>query len=84
MTHVLILSLTFPPDNVSTAHLMGEMASDLVSRGHQVTVLTTRPHFNRDATAEEIQPSTPFWWQIRRVATSVEKQESWLDRRNPP
>jgi colanic acid biosynthesis glycosyl transferase WcaI len=64
MTHVLILSLTFPPDNVSTAHLMGELASDLVSRGQQVTVLTTRPHFNRDATAEEIQPITPFWWKI--------------------
>ena len=61
MIHVLILSLTFPPDNVSTAHLMGELASDLVDRDHKVTVLTTRPHFNRDTAAEDAQPIKSIW-----------------------
>lgn len=61
MTHLLLLSLTFPPDNVSTAHLMGELTSDLVAQGHQVTVLTTTPHYNRDYLAEELQPIRPFW-----------------------
>jgi len=64
MTHVLLLSLTFPPDNVSTAHLMGELASDLVARGHEVTVLTTRPHFNRDQAAEDAQPIRSIWGRL--------------------
>ncbi len=61
MTHLLLISLAFPPDNVSTAHLMGELASDFVSRGHRVTVLTTMPHFNRDSAAEDAQPIRRFW-----------------------
>ena len=61
MTHLLLLSLTFSPDNVSTAHLMGELSSDLVAKGHRVTVLTTMPHYNRDASAEEAQPIRSFW-----------------------
>ena len=66
MTHLLLLSLTFPPDNVSTAHLMGELSSDLVAQGHQVTVLTTMPHYNRDRTAEEAQPIRSFWGPLLR------------------
>ena len=61
MTHLLVLSLTFPPDNVSTAHLMGELASDMVAQGHSVTVLTTMPHYNRDRVAEQGQPIRSFW-----------------------
>ena len=61
MTHVLILSLDFPPDNVSTGHLMGDLASDLVERDHKVTVITTRPHARRDAVAEETQPLRRIW-----------------------
>lgn len=61
MTHVLILSLDFPPDNVSTGHLMGDLASDLVERGHKVTVITTKPHARRDPVAEEAQPLHRLW-----------------------
>ena len=35
---------------------MGELAVDLQAKGHQVTVLTTTPHFNRDPEAELRQP----------------------------
>ena len=66
MTHLLLLSLTYPPDNVSTAHLMGELSSDLVGAGHQVTVLTTMPHYNRDRSAEESQPIRSFWGPLLR------------------
>ncbi|MBT3943521.1 MAG: glycosyltransferase family 4 protein [Chloroflexi bacterium] len=66
MTHLLILSLIFPPDNVSTAHLMGELSGDLVARGDKVTVLTTMPHFNRDESAEKDQPIRPFWGPFLR------------------
>ena len=31
MAEVLLLSLVFPPDSVSTAQIMGELAVDLVS-----------------------------------------------------
>lgn len=42
--HVLIFSVVFPPDNVSTAHLVGFLADDLTAAGHRVTVITTTPH----------------------------------------
>jgi colanic acid biosynthesis glycosyl transferase WcaI len=61
MSRVLVLSLLFPPDNVSTAHIMGDLALDLKSSGHDVTVITATPHYNRDAEAERAQP-------LRRVA----------------
>ena len=55
MSNVLILSLFFPPDNVSTAHIMGDLASDLHGFGHHVRVITATPHYNRDHIAEERQ-----------------------------
>jgi colanic acid biosynthesis glycosyl transferase WcaI len=59
MAHVVILSLVFPPDNVSTAHIMAGIASDLQRGGHQVRVVTTTPHYHRDARAEKKQPLRP-------------------------
>lgn len=46
MSKVLLHSLVFSPDGVSTAYLMTELALELKRLGHQVTVLTTTPHFN--------------------------------------
>ena len=37
---VLILSLTFPPDGVATAHIMGELAADLRAAGKHITIET--------------------------------------------
>lgn len=51
-----MISLTFPPDGVSTAHLMGELAADLRAAGHDIVVLTTTPHYNKDETARSSQP----------------------------
>lgn len=51
--HALILSLLFPPDRVSTAHVMGDLAADLVSAGYRVTVVTTTPHYNPAEGGEE-------------------------------
>lgn len=62
--NVLILSLVFPPDSVSTAEIMGDLARDLHASGHAVTVLTTTPHYNRDAEAERRQPMAPFWGSL--------------------
>lgn len=58
---VLILTLVFPPDSVSTARLVGDLASDLAADGCRVTVLTTAPHYNRDREAEARQPLRTRW-----------------------
>ena len=61
MARVLLLSLVFAPDGVSTAQLMSEVAVDLHRAGHRVSVVTTQPHYNRDAVAEAAQPLTRMW-----------------------
>ena len=64
VVNIQILTLVFPPDNVSTAQIMGDLALDLHSRGHSVTVLTTAPHYNRDPEAELKQPLRNYWGHI--------------------
>ena len=66
MANVLILSLVFPPDSVSTAQIMGELGVDLQAKGHKVIVLTTTPHFNRDPEAELRQPIRNLWGPVLR------------------
>lgn len=61
MARVLVVSLVFPPDGVSTAVIMGELSADLHRAGHDVTVVTTVPHYNRDERAEARQPLTRHW-----------------------
>jgi glycosyltransferase involved in cell wall biosynthesis len=46
LARVLLHTLVFAPDGVSTAYLMTDLARQLQARGHQVTVLTTTPHYN--------------------------------------
>ena len=53
---ITVLSLVFSPDNVSTAQIWAGIAEDLKSYGHEVRVITTTPHFHRDASMEEKQP----------------------------
>jgi len=61
MAHILVLTLVFPPDGVSTAVILGELSADLKAAGHDVTVVTTVPHYNRDAQAEARQPLVRMW-----------------------
>ena len=46
MASILMLSLVFGPDTVSTANMMTDIAHGLCACGHKVTVLTTMPHYN--------------------------------------
>lgn len=41
-----MLTLVYGPDTVSTASMMTDVAEGLQSAGHEVTVLTTVPHYN--------------------------------------
>jgi colanic acid biosynthesis glycosyl transferase WcaI len=61
VAHILVLSLVFPPDGVSTAVILGELSADLKKAGHDVTVVTTVPHYNRDREAEARQQLTQVW-----------------------
>ncbi|MEO5823155.1 MAG: glycosyltransferase family 4 protein [Vicinamibacteraceae bacterium] len=64
MAHVLVLTLVFPPDAVSTAQIVGEMAIDLHALGHQVSVVTTTPHYNHDPDLLARQPLQPWWGRL--------------------
>jgi colanic acid biosynthesis glycosyl transferase WcaI len=66
VARVLILSLLFPPDRVSTAEIMGDLAVDLRVRGHDVSVVTTAPHYNPSSEAIRRQPLRPEWGALLR------------------
>lgn len=46
LKRILIHSIVFSPDGVSTAYLYNDIALGLVDSGFDVTVLTTTPHYN--------------------------------------
>lgn len=46
MSKVLIHSLVFSPDGVSTAYLYNDIAKQFKAVGYDVSVLTTTPHYN--------------------------------------
>ena len=58
---VLIHSLVFNPDGVSTAYLYGDIATSLKRDGFDVVVLTTTPHYNKVASQIDKQPLS---WKI--------------------
>lgn len=46
MPHILIHSLVFSPDGVSTAYLYNDIALKFKESGYKVTVITSTPHYN--------------------------------------
>jgi colanic acid biosynthesis glycosyl transferase WcaI len=56
MARILLLTLVFPPDSVSTAVLLGELSKELKTLGNDITVLTTTPHYNEEPEARRLQP----------------------------
>lgn len=69
MARILVLSLVFAPDGVSTSLIVSELAEDLVLHGHQVTVLTTEPHYNLDPEARAKQLLRRRWWGLFYTST---------------
>lgn len=69
MSRVLFLSLVFPPDAVSTAQIIGTLSDDLRALGHEVVVITTTPHYNRDPEAEALRPLRPHWGRLVLAST---------------
>ena len=63
---LILVTAYFPPEVGSASHLYYELGSELVRRGHQVTILTGYPTYNID------QSSLPAayrsgWWMKERV-----------------
>lgn len=58
---ILIHSLTFSPDGVSTAYLYKDIALRFHREGHEVIVLTSTPHYN--LVPDEIQKQ-PIKWKV--------------------
>jgi colanic acid biosynthesis glycosyl transferase WcaI len=56
LKRVLIHSIVFSPDGVSTAYLYNDIALGLVENGFDVVVLTTTPHYNLIETERDKQP----------------------------
>lgn len=61
MKKVLIHSLIFSPDGVSTAYLYNDIALTLKGKGYDVVVLTTTPHFNQVPEQLALQP---MHWKV--------------------
>jgi glycosyltransferase involved in cell wall biosynthesis len=53
---ILIHSIVFSPDGVSTAYLYNDIALGFKNAGYEVVVLTTTPHYNLIETALHKQP----------------------------
>jgi len=61
MKRVLIHSLIFSPDGVSTAYLYNDIALKLKEQGYDVVVLTATPHFNL---VPELLAEQPLHWKV--------------------
>src|SRR5689334_600465 len=63
---ILMLSLVFPPDSVSTGELMADLAEDMKNLGHRVTIVSTVPHYNPDTPSDTGQVLRPWWGSLLR------------------
>ncbi|HJO33277.1 MAG: glycosyltransferase family 4 protein [Anaerolineales bacterium] len=63
MARVLMLTLVYGPDTVSTANMMTDIAQGLQAAGHEVTVLTSVPHYNPSAQVRADARFTASWWR---------------------
>lgn len=61
MAKILLHTLVFSPDGVSTAYLVTDLVRELQYLGHTITVLTTTPHYNIDQSLLDRQPMKKLW-----------------------
>ncbi|MBC7811901.1 MAG: glycosyltransferase family 4 protein [Burkholderiales bacterium] len=83
MSRILLHTLVFAPDGVSTSTLLSELMQDLQAQGHRITVLTTRPHYNRDLEAEAKQPLRPFLGGLYSISDHYGMRviHTWMPRK---
>jgi len=83
---ILIPSLVYPPDNVSTAHVVGRLALEFQRAGHQVFVLTSTPHYHADNTGSWQQGLVNVFGSLVRRSSvdGIIAYHVWMpDKANP-
>lgn len=71
---ILLIAIQFPPDVNSTGNLMAQLAETWIGRGHQVSVITSLPHY-RHFRVEE--PFRGMLWQ-REQRASLDILRLWV------
>ncbi len=88
MARVLMLTLVYGPDTVSTANMMTDIAQGLQAAGHEVTVLTSVPHYNPSAQVRAdpkfnaswtrpITESRDYGVRVLRVFMPLKRHKVW-------
>jgi glycosyltransferase involved in cell wall biosynthesis len=61
---ILIHTIVFSPDGVSTAYIYNDIALKFKDSGYEVTVLTTTPHYNQVTEDMQLQPLKSRFWGL--------------------
>lgn len=64
MSKILIHSIAFSPDGVSTAYIYNDIALKFKEKGFEVVVLSTTPHYNIVKEDLKKQPLTRKFWGL--------------------
>lgn len=83
---ILFLSTYFRPDVASTGVIMTKLAEEFVARGHEVTVVTSVPHYNTSRPWPEYSRKLVYrerrdGMQIHRVRVYVANDKSSIAKR---
>lgn len=90
MARVLLVTVVYDPDKVSTARIAAALARGLAEHGHDVTVLSSCPHYNPPSGLEDRRRwgSSPLWpiatareGQVTVVRCYIPKKPSQVVRR---
>ncbi len=76
VAHILFVSLYYPPEPAAAAVCVWENARRLAARGHQVTVLTTFPHYPTGVVAMEYRGA--LWREEWRDGVRVLRVWSYI------
>ena len=72
--HILLVTTYFAPDSGAAAVRLSRLASRLVQRGHEVTVLTTLPHYPQGRIASRYRDA----WTVDQRRDGVRIVRCWL------
>ncbi len=72
--NILLVTTYFEPDSGAAAVRLSRLARSLQAQGHQITVLTTLPHYPQGRIAPRYQGS----WTVEQTRTGLHIIRTWL------
>lgn len=80
---ILFITTYFLPDSAANAVIMTHLAEDLAGLGHQVTVLTTVPHYDRNRVPAAYRGRLWAWegragLRVCRLRLYVPERKNWI------